>query len=133
MSPKGMTAMEPSRLEAQRPAPMRDTESDLCSYLSSFLQWAVGDVFVSFLLMLLWNFLPAVVFVLVFYLFHFLSYANPFHSMTDRPFARLVLFISFLLAIASIVLNSISMSHVNNEIFSPLITTAKVVTFGLLF
>jgi hypothetical protein len=127
-----MSGKELSHLEAQRPSPAAHSAQRQCAAsapvsediscsecISAVLAWATCDVLLPIVLVLLWNVLPAIIFVSFFYLTHFLMYANPYHT-TDgtRPFAVLVIVITFLIACGSSVLNSFGISPSHN-IFRP--------------
>ena len=143
-----MSGKELSHLEAQRPVPAAHSTQRQCAAsepvsddiscsecISTILAWAACDVLLPLILVLLWNVIPAIIFGSFFYLAHFLLYANPYHT-TDgtRPFALLVIFIAFLIACGSSVLNSCGIAFSHEYIFrrKRSLTTAKVVSYGLL-
>jgi hypothetical protein len=144
-----MSGKELSHLEAQRPVPQRhsaprsrpspDAGSEEIPYsecINTFRAWVAREVLLPVLLVLLWNVLPAIIFGSVFYLAHFLFYANPYHT-TDgsRPFALLVLLVAFFLAAAIAILNIVGLILSDEYIFGPSrhsLITAKVVSYGLL-
>jgi hypothetical protein len=143
-----MSEKELSHLEAQPPIPVAHSIQRQCAAsepvsediscsecISRFLAWAACDVLLPMILVLLWNVIPAIIFVSLFYLAHFLLYANPYHT-TDgtRPFAVLVVVIAFVIACGSSGLNSLGIMLSRESIFrrKRSLITAKVVSYGLL-
>jgi len=128
-----LTGLERAALETAFPNVIANTASEpsCCSCLGAALGWTVCDLFPPFLLVVLWNVLPAGIFTSFFYLSHFLIYANPYHT-TDgtRPFAIIPLAITFLLPPAFILLNLSCACYLHGKTFGRDLTTATVVAYG---